>query len=70
MPTVVQIHSAATANSPAIRLELQLGNVVINAPALGTEQLWAMPSYENSPPVDLCRPGGGPGSAMPTASRR
>ncbi len=70
MPTVVQIHSPATANSPAMSLELQLGNVQINPPTLGMEQLWVMPFYENSPPVDLCRPGVAPGSAMPTASRR
>jgi hypothetical protein len=70
MPTVVQIHSPATASSPAVSLELQLGNVVINPPALGMEQLWAMPSYENSPPVDLCRPGSAPGSAFPAVSRR
>jgi len=70
MPTVVQIHSPATANSPALSLEIQLGNVQINPPTLGMEQLWVMPLYENSPPVDLCRPGNAPGSAMPTASRR
>jgi hypothetical protein len=67
---VVQIHSPATANSAAFSLELQLGNVRINPPTLGMEQLWTMPSYENSPPVDLCRPGVAPGSGVPTASRR
>jgi hypothetical protein len=55
MPTVVQIHTPATPTSPAVSLELQLNNVEINRPTAGMEQLWAMPNYENSPPVDLCR---------------
>ena len=37
-------------------MELQLGNVEINTLAAGTQQLWAMPNYENSPPVDICHP--------------
>ena len=57
MPTAVQVHTPATPNSPAVSLELQLGNVEINRPYAGLEQFWAMPNYENSPPVDLCRPG-------------
>jgi hypothetical protein len=57
MPTVVQIQTPATASAPAFSLELQLGNVLINQPTAGMEQLWAMPYYEGSPPADLCRPG-------------
>ena len=55
MPTVVQISTPAKGTSPAFTMELQLGNVEINTLAAGTGQLWAMPNYENSPPVDICR---------------
>ena len=59
MATVVQIHTPACGNCPGLTLQLDLGNVQINQPTAGMEQLWAMPNYDNSPPVDLCRAGVG-----------
>lgn len=53
MPTLVELHVPATPPWQAFSLQIQLGNVQINRPMIGGEQLFAMPSYENSPPVDL-----------------
>jgi hypothetical protein len=53
MPTVVKI------NYPAAELSLQLdlGNVQVNRLPGNQAELWTMPRYQGSPPVDLCGPG-------------
>ncbi len=70
MPTVVEVRTPATQNSPALVLQVHLGSVEINRPVPAADQLWAMPVYENAPPVDLCNPSPPPGSAPPPVSRR
>jgi hypothetical protein len=59
MPAAVQV------NCPAAQfaIKVNLGNVEINRLAPNPE-LWAMPSYPGTPPVDLCDPRFGPASAM------
>ncbi len=68
MPTVVKI------NYPAARLSLRLdlGDVQVNRLSGNPAELWNMPHYQGSPPVDLCGPGFQFPSAAPpaTSSRR
>ncbi len=56
MPTNVEIHTAATATAPAFSLRIDMSHLEINRPIPNPEQLWAMPSFENSPAIDLCDP--------------
>lgn len=52
MPTVVEI------NCPPAQLSMriELGNVRINRLPGDPAELWTMPSYQGSPPVDMCSP--------------
>jgi len=56
MPTNVEIHTAATPTAPAFSLRIDMSHLEINRPIANAEQLWAMPSFENSPAIDLCDP--------------
>lgn len=58
MPTEVEIDCPAWQFS----MRLNLGHVEINRLEEGRRELWAMPQYEGSPPVDLCNPSGRPPS--------
>jgi hypothetical protein len=52
MPTVVKINYPAA----ALSLQLDLGNVQVNRLPVNQAELWTMPRYPGSPPVDLCGP--------------
>ncbi len=52
MPSQVSINCPAAQFS----MRLDLGKVRINQPVGDPQQLWAMPSYQGYPPVDLCDP--------------
>ena len=52
MPTLIDIRLPP--HQMAIRLHL--GTVEINRTIPYAEQLWTMPTYEGSPPIDLCSP--------------
>jgi len=56
MPTNVEIHTAATPATPAFSLRIDMSNLEINRPIPNAEQLWAMPTFENSAAIDLCDP--------------
>ncbi len=67
LPSSIEISAPATGQTQAFKLRLELNNVAINQPIPNAEQLWAMPSFENWPAVDLCGPGSpmGPGRGSP-----
>ncbi len=80
MPTNVEIHTAARATAPAFSLRIDMSNLEINRPIPNAEMLWAMPSFDSAPAIDLCDPArqlppaaspGPPsiGSASPARSR-
>jgi hypothetical protein len=63
MPAAVRVNSPPAQFS----MRINLGSVEINRLA-GTAELWAMPSYPGSPPVDLCSANSAPPtSAAPPA---
>jgi hypothetical protein len=68
MPAVVDLRLPAQ----QMTMRLSLGYVEINRPMAYAEQLWAMPAYEGSPPVDLSNPNLAfpPGSRSPALSSR
>jgi hypothetical protein len=66
MPRVVEMESPRAGFS----MRLDLGNVQINRPLANAAQLWAMPSFDGTPMVDLADPRGqlsvpGPPAAVP-----
>ena len=52
MPTLIQVRSPLQQFS----MEITLAAVKINEPIGNPQQLWTMPIYQGSPPVNLCRP--------------
>jgi len=56
MPTNVEIHTAATPAAPAFSLRIDMSHLEINRPIPNAEQLWAMPSFDSAPAIDLCDP--------------
>lgn len=67
MPTDI----ALSIPSQQMTIRISLGKVEINRPAANPE-LWAMPNYPGSPPIDVCSPGAIPagGAQAPSLSSR
>ncbi len=61
MPTAVKMNYPAA----GISMRLDLGNVQINRLPGNQAELWTVPRYQGSPPVDLCGPGFQPPPAGP-----
>jgi hypothetical protein len=68
MPTVIDVRLPPQQTT----LHINLGTVQINRPIPNPEQLWAMPTGQGMPPIDLCNPNQAPppGSQPPAVSTR
>ena len=55
MPSQIRVRSVLPPPAQPFSMDINLGQVQVNRPG-GNEQLWAMPAYEGSPPINLCRP--------------
>jgi hypothetical protein len=68
MPQKVKIACQMPGTTEGFSVQIDLGTVAVNRLQGDPQQLWAMPTYQGSPTVDLCSPTGQP--MFPAASTR